>query len=568
MVSRHARALLRLGLLTLLTMKLPCLVYAQAERFIGIILAPAGEQVSESETLFLDRLSAAVVDAGAQVVVLHNASPLLAAHHASLPAVQASDDWTPLPPVLDRLAARLRLDYIALVAYAPAGADSPACAVLVVARGGASASATPQVVVDEEQEWISAAARSVADAIVALIDEVGAPRDAQVEAMVAPAPAEVDTTGGAAEDEVQPAAGEPTASAETAPTAEVAEQPDEGGQDDPLAPARAAWAAGDYARAALLLRDFIEQNGPSAEVLLLRARVRLALQQQEAALADLERAVVLDPELVEAQVWLGRLLAERGLWQRAIEHYQRALAVDPTHREALLGLARVYRDHGHRRQAIELLTDAVKAGQSDPSVFLLLAELYQLEREYEQAEAALLQAAAMSSGEHAASILERLGDLYASRKLHREALNCYLRAAEMSPTRASIVQRRYRDVMAAADSSVYEALVAGRSAFDDYASDGIGEREMVFRRLSEVRAQLEEAMQFVDGLPPPKGLEAEHARRRFVYSLAVEATVAAIAYVDLGDAEMKERARTRYADALREFQALTGDVAEGEQDRD
>ncbi len=534
--------------------------FGQPARTIGVIIAPAGERLTESEALVADALVGELVGLDLRAAFLHDASPMVRVGGAALPAVSAGDDWTPLAPVLDRLTEGLRLDYVALVAIgSPDAAEAPR--VMLVARGGASATGSC-----EPSETTQAAA--IAGRIVALMAQVGEPRDAPDEGVVTAVPGEEAAVAPATDEGATPtpapaetpATGEAPADDEEAPPAvEAAEQP-AAPADDPLAAARAAYDRGDYEHAATLLRRVSEQGGPSAEMYLLRARVRMAMQLRDEALADLERAVALDPDLIEARVWLAGMLAERGLWQRAIEHYQQALAADPMNISASLGLARVYRDHGHRRKAIALLSDAIREGQRDPSVLVLLAELHQLEGNFEQAEAALLQVVAVTSGEAQATALERLGDLYAGEGRNRDALTCYLRAAELSRSRASMVRRRYLDVMAAADSSVYEALTSGWSAFEEYVCDGIGEREMVYRRLSEVRAQLEEAMGFADSVRPPEGLRAEHARRQFAYSLAVEATVAALSYLDLGNDAMKEGAEARHQDAMAQFKALRAEA--------
>jgi tetratricopeptide (TPR) repeat protein len=290
---------------------------------------------------------------------------------------------------------------------------------------------------------------------------------------------------------------------------------------------------------------------------LLRARLNLARRNDDAAIGDLQRAVGMDPSLVEARVWLGRLLEEQGLWQSAQDHYEAAVEADPTDLAALLGLARLYRDHGHRRRAIELLTDARDLGQDDPSLLMLLAELHGGEGNVALAERYFLQAAATATGDERAMAWERLGDLYVKLHRHREALTSYVKAAEVNPSRASMAERRYTEVMTAADGAVHEALTATWSAFEDFANNGIGEREMVYRRLSEMHAQLEEAKLFAESITPPEDLKARHVKRQVAYSLAVEASVLALSWLDLGDDSMLEHAGQVHADAVAQFEALS-----------
>ncbi|MGM0494321.1 MAG: hypothetical protein ACQER1_15430, partial [Armatimonadota bacterium] len=81
-------------------------------------------------------------------------------------------------------------------------------------------------------------------------------------------------------------------------------------------------------------------------------------------------------------------------------------------------------------------------------------------------------------------------------------------------------------------------------------------REMVYRRMSEMRTQLEEAMQFVESINPPGDLSGRHIERQFAYSLAVEASVLALTWLDLGDDSMLERADEVHADAVAQFQRI------------
>ncbi|MEA3400706.1 MAG: tetratricopeptide repeat protein [Armatimonadota bacterium] len=552
--------------------------FAAVEAPVGVLLAPAGDRLTELEARFADAVIAELVASGARASLLHEASPLVRASRARLPAVSAEDDWTPLTDVLSRLAARLRLGYVLLVAVNEDGGVMHVNGMLVV-RGGASAELRASAAAADEglREAAGAAARRVME----LAAELPAPADPAEQAVAVPGPAPGPTRQQSAEpdaegeerppgQETESATGEAPGTAEAVevtekpqptedqPAAEAV--PDEGAADA-LAQVQAALEAGELDRAGRLLRDFKDAHQPAGRFYLLRARLSMARQQRDDAIADLRQAVALQPDLVEARVRLARLLDDSGLWQDAITHYQEALAVEPNRLEALLGLARIYRDHGHRRKAVELLTEAADAGVKDPAVLTLLGELQALEDRPELAERYYLQAVAATSGERAATILERLGDLYADLHRHREALSCYLKAAELNPSRASMVQRRYREVMSAADNSVYEALTSSWSAFEDYVQNGIGEREMVYRKLADMRTQLEEAMRFADGVTPPADQRPAHAGRQYAYSLAVEAAVAALTYLDLGEGPMRERAERRHREALAELNALRG--AEG-----
>ena len=84
------------------------------------------------------------------------------------------------------------------------------------------------------------------------------------------------------------------------------------------------------------------------------------------------------------------------------------------------------------------------------------------------------------------------------------------------------------------------------------------ERELVFIRMAQARAHVDEAMRFADSIVPPDELKSQHARRKFAYSLVYEAMVTALSYLDLGGEDMLNRARKRHDEAVAEFERLSG----------
>ena len=573
----------RLGRLLLAAVIAAAVASAAQADGIGVMLAPEGQQISEEEALYAEAVVAALVAQGHRAVFLHDASPLVTASGVTLPSVTAADDWTPLTSALDSIATRMRLDYVLLTSVRVEGPQMIADGLLVVRGGdgedvhsgpcakGAEAGTQIAEQVASAMEGLPAPTDRADDVVplppVRAADEENtpeAPPAAEQPPVIDDAP--VVEEEGPAEQGAQPLviadepATAPEAEGEPEATPEAAAPQSPEAVDDALIEAEAGYDAGHLDNAEALLNASLRESGPTARAYYLRARLSLARQDRDGAISDLKRAAGMDPSLVDARVWLGRLLAEDGLWQAAQRHYELAVDADPTHVEALLGLARLYRDHGHRRDAIALLTRAVDLGQDAPSVLMLLAELHGSDGNVALAERYFLQAAATSEGEQQAAAWERLGDLYVDLRRHREALTCYLKAAELNPSRASMAERRYTEVMSAADGAVRQALTATWSTFDDFANNGVGEREIVYRKLAEMHAQLTEAMRFAESINPPGDLSARHADRQFAYSLAVEASVLALSWLDLGDDSMLERANEVHADAVAQFERLSGDA--------
>jgi len=187
-----------------------------------------------------------------------------------------------------------------------------------------------------------------------------------------------------------------------------------------------------------------------------------------------------------------------------------------------------------------------------------LANLYATGSEPQRAEPLYLESLALSMppGRDTASILERLGDLYVKLRRHRDALKTYTQAAKINPSRTSMVKRRYQEVMQAADNAVRDELEQTWRTLQDYVRDGLGEREQVLVIMGAFEQSLEEALRFADSVVPPASLATQHAQRQLVYSLALEATVAALAYLDLGGGDLLQGAEQRHNDAVAELGKL------------
>jgi len=536
---------------------------AQAQRsaHIGVIVAP---QLDRAEALppwqdYADALVAELsASEGFSVALLYESSPLVRSREVQFPAIGDPRGWPTLEPVLAELAKQIQLDYILVTCLGPPAAEHDNAVAsaqgLVVVRGDGG----HRIVFNVTQAATNRAkiaaiaadgmAKRVASAIRSKLPSPSdGPQEIAVPVETAPGPAEREGDRG---------------TAEPAPTGTPAEAPEVVTEQTPadlaaLEAVEAAFKRGDYDAAAVALRKAFEEQGPSGELYLWQARISLAQHREDDALRDLGKAVEASPDLLEARLRLARLLAKRGLWQDAVQHYRAALALEPDNTQALLGLARVYGDNGHRRKAIELLEGARQSRPQDATILVALADVYAAMNNAQAAEPLYLQAIGLSAPEASASILERLGDLYVKLRRHRDALGCYVKAAELNPSRNAMVRRRYQDVMRAADDTVREELRKTWHVLENYVHNRVGEREQVYARLSAYHQHLEEAIRFAGSVVPPSSLTTEHAQRQLTYSLALEATVAAMAHLDLGGEELLQRAERRRDEALAEFGKLT-----------
>ena len=85
------------------------------------------------------------------------------------------------------------------------------------------------------------------------------------------------------------------------------------------------------------------------------ATAALAMNQPEAALRHLEKAVLLDPQYALARCNLGYVLAGYGRFREAIEQYRAAVRIAPAFSKAASRLANMLIDRGRYAEAIEVL---------------------------------------------------------------------------------------------------------------------------------------------------------------------------------------------------------------------
>jgi tetratricopeptide (TPR) repeat protein len=122
-------------------------------------------------------------------------------------------------------------------------------------------------------------------------------------------------------------------------------------QKDPLALANAALEAGEADKALGLLQS---AGAGSAEAHNLTCRVRLTLEQWDAAANECQQAVNLDGQNSGYHLWLGRALGERAdrasfmsaysLGKRVRQEFEEAVRLNPRNAEALADLGEFYYD--------------------------------------------------------------------------------------------------------------------------------------------------------------------------------------------------------------------------------
>lgn len=145
-------------------------------------------------------------------------------------------------------------------------------------------------------------------------------------------------------------------------------------------------------------------------------------QWHAAAQRDLERAVRLDPTLLEARVWLGNTYDEMGDLTRAAEQREAAVALDPLSPVANLHMNNVLLARGERDLVRNRLLRMAQVPGMPPYLYEQLAEVFIADRRFAEARVWARHVSADTDDERsqlvAATLLARCGQLAEARALY------------------------------------------------------------------------------------------------------------------------------------------------------
>lgn len=314
---------------------------------------------------------------------------------------------------------------------------------------------------------------------------------------------------------------------------------------------------GDYKKTEAMLLKAKEAGEPYVKICLLWAKLEQARRNRQAERLWLQRALEQDDQLPEVHLRLAELFREEGLWRKALEAYQKVLAQDPKNLFAYLGLSTIYARQGQPRRAAEILTEALKHYPHEANLYLRLGDLYASRQAWAEAENAYDRAARLTEGPQRAEALDRLGDLYIAAGREREGFICFAEAAKLRvASGASLSEKRYRQIMQAADEALLKTAQRANDALSAYIKAQNVFRPEVWQAFKEFSSQAQEALEFLNNVPPPNTLKKEHLERKLAYALAAEAALAGLEYVDLGKTERLEDYKRLYAEAEETIQKL------------
>ena len=177
-----------------------------------------------------------------------------------------------------------------------------------------------------------------------------------------------------------------------------------------------------------------------------------------------QRALSLNPELVEGHVCLGRLFVSSGKYDRAVEEFQRAVRAEPGNEDALFGLAEAYTHLGDVAAAESTYKKAVALRPGYWGVYSWLGTFYSGQNRYSDAATAFLKVTQLAPGN-------------------------YLGYSNLAA--AYVLEGRYSDAIAALKHSIEL-----RPSLDAY--ENLGYTYILMHRYPEAIVALEQALKIDD----------------------------------------------------------------------
>jgi len=158
-----------------------------------------------------------------------------------------------------------------------------------------------------------------------------------------------------------------------------------------------AWIGMEYwaefttcaSRAEAAARKALELGPESAEAHTAMALVHGAMDRFEEERFELERAIRINQNLAEANLWLGWQNAVFGRFDEAIKYYRKARSLDPLDPEPANQLVRVLRVSGRVDEALDVVNELKELYRSEDMVYIHLSMCYLQERDFAKALGAI-----------------------------------------------------------------------------------------------------------------------------------------------------------------------------------
>jgi serine/threonine-protein kinase len=178
------------------------------------------------------------------------------------------------------------------------------------------------------------------------------------------------------------------------------------------------------------------------------------------ASSNCEKALSLNPELVEGHICLGNVLNGQGQYEKAVEQFKRAVESNGENDEALHGLAEAYTNLGNFSAAEATYKRAIALRPNYWGVYNWLGLFYYRQQRYSDAAAMFLKATQLAPDNYQSYIT--LGGIYITLGRYQDAISAFQRSIDLRPNSDAysnlgytyLLMHRFQEAISAQEQAV------------------------------------------------------------------------------------------------------------------
>ena len=178
-----------------------------------------------------------------------------------------------------------------------------------------------------------------------------------------------------------------------------------------------------------VLSQVQDTRGIVASYALSRGVTKVQDKKYEEAIAEFKRAAAMQPDMVTAYTYMGRVYTMMGRPEDAVEAYQKAVKTDPSSADARADLGGAYIATERYAEAEKQFTEMVKLDRSSAAAHASLGYVAMMTERYGDAEAEFHKAAALAPRDP--DVYYNLGLVYNKQKRYSEAVGQFEKAISL-----------------------------------------------------------------------------------------------------------------------------------------
>lgn len=190
------------------------------------------------------------------------------------------------------------------------------------------------------------------------------------------------------------------------------------------------------AEAFSLIRDFTVLDSDSPFVIAARANALKVINYYEEALAELDRAIQMEPNSDSILIHRGEIHAHLRHYDQSLEDLNKAIEIDPDNSWAFIHLCKTYRSLKRKEDALSAIEKAIEVDPQNAYAFYMRGVIHRQMENYTEALEDLRQSIQIDKDIESLAELE-VGKVLQEKQSYKQAAEAYRRVIEIEPANGS-----------------------------------------------------------------------------------------------------------------------------------